>query len=135
MILNLGKEKTILLSTHIMQEVQAMCQRVIIINKGDIVADASIDDIKKIGSSKMIVLKSEHVLDPSIFKDLPNTKITKVNKNTLSFECNEVEQTRKLIMQICVTNDLSISQIGIEEKNLEEIFSTLTAKTEKAGSI
>ena len=88
LITTFGKQKTVLLSTHIMQEVNAMCQRIIIINQGNVVADNNIEDLKKMASTNTasIVLETKQNIESAAFNGLSGVKnIETINNTTLRF--------------------------------------------------
>jgi len=76
LIKNIGKEKTVFLSTHIMQEVEAMCDRVIIINKGEIVADKYLKDLRK-GQEQIVIVEFDYRVEDAFLLKLPNAKTVK----------------------------------------------------------
>jgi ABC-2 type transport system ATP-binding protein len=128
LIIAIGKEKTVMLSTHIMQEVEAMCERVIIINKGEIVADNTAKNIKSLGSKEAIV-RVEFGTDiaQSIVEKLPN--IAKIDKSgsiyllTLKDKNTDIRQD---IFNLAVEQKSTILSMNIEERDLEGIFKELT---------
>lgn len=126
LILEIGKTKTVMLSTHIMQEVEAICDRVIIIKEGRIVADDTTDHIQQ---------KSEKNLTLFVEFDQPTSKnqlrqIKNVT-NVKNVEGNQwlIETTgdmRKEIAQFAQQNRLLILTIRVEEKSMEDVFKELT---------
>lgn len=120
-----GKNKTVLFSSHIMQEVQAICDRVIIINKGRLVADDSMANLlgKKQTNEVVLVLKEE--VSSTIFGSIQS--IQQVNANTWHFNTTNPEQLKKQLMGISLDQNLNIISINsAASDNLEEIFRTLT---------
>ena len=127
-IKRLGEHKTILFSSHIMQEVEAICNRVIIINKGKIVADDLLSNLQK-GKAGM------HFVSV-VFKEKTNvellSKLTDCNQITFQNECsftietNHPESIRKQIMQLSLDNGWNIISLNSEKQQLEEIFKSLT---------
>ncbi len=128
LILRIGKEKTVLLSTHIMQEVQAMCSRVIIIANGKLVADDSIDKIQQVNSTQGVLLVSfEKEVDPAIFKNLKNiTRFESLGANKWKMISDKPEELRKEVMQLSLQNDINISSLQTETQSLEDVFRHLT---------
>ncbi|HRP91123.1 MAG TPA: gliding motility-associated ABC transporter ATP-binding subunit GldA [Edaphocola sp.] len=130
LIVELGKEKTVLLSTHIMQEVQAMCNRVIIINDGKIIADDPIAEIQNIakGSNTIIISWDKPVILSQLesIKDL--TSIKQIDEKTWALGTPSPEGLRKQLMHWSIENDLSIMSLKAESKSLEEVFRMLTQK-------
>jgi len=121
-----GKNKTVLFSSHILQEVEAICDRVVIINKGEIVADDVLSNLTKDSTSNTIVLELQEQVDASIFSGL--------NTNTISntiwhFKTSNTEKTRKQLMEIILKNELNmISLTNKSNNNLEDVFRNLTTK-------
>jgi ABC-2 type transport system ATP-binding protein len=130
LILRIGKEKTVLLSTHIMQEVQAMCSRVIIINNGRIVADDSIDKIQQVNSTQGILLVSfETAVDTTLFQRLKNLKqYEAIGQNKYKMTTDKPEELRKEVMQLALNHDINISSLQAETQSLEDVFRSLTVK-------
>jgi ABC-2 type transport system ATP-binding protein len=130
LILRIGKEKTVLLSTHIMQEVQAMCSRVIIINNGKIVADDSIDKIQQVNSTQGILLVSfETAVDTTLFQRLKNLKqYEAIGQNKYKMTTDKPEELRKEVMQLALNHDINISSLQAETQSLEDVFRSLTVK-------
>jgi ABC-2 type transport system ATP-binding protein len=131
LIVELGKTKTILLSSHIMQEVEAMCQRVVVINKGNIVADGKIDILKNNKQSQqgIIILQSQQRLNVSMFAKINNTTATSLSDNKISFTTSNEEATKRAIMQICLDENISIEQLQTQTQSLEDLFRNLTKDT------
>ncbi len=128
LIKNSAKEKTVLLSTHIMQEVQAMCSRVIIINSGKIAADDTIDHLKAVNVERgvlFVVFDSE--VDASLFKGLRHSDgFEHVGGNKYRFVTTAPDALRKEMMQLSVNNDLNINSLQAESQSLEDVFRNLT---------
>ena len=129
LIRDAGKEKTVLLSTHIMQEVEAICSRVIIIDRGIIVADEEKKDIySKISQSKQSVLvEFDRDPDEASLKAIPLVDSVKKSKeNTWLIEATGDQDIRPAIFSYAVTNNLTVLSLQKKENNLEEIFRILT---------
>ncbi len=127
LILSLGKDKTILLSTHLMQEVEAICDRVIMINKGEIVADESAN---KIGSAKdntsTILLELDRIPDLELLNSIEGVfKIKNLDQNRLLIESTTKKDIRPLLFSFAVENGLTILSLQKKEKSLEEVFQEL----------
>ncbi len=128
LITRIGKEKTVLLSTHIMQEVQAMCNRVIIINNGIIAADDSIEKIQQTNTKHDIVLVSfETEIDTALFKNLKHLQKTEsAGNNRWKLFTDKPDELRREVMQMALNNNINISAIATESISLEDVFRTLT---------
>ena len=125
LIVNLGKEKTVILSTHIMQEVEAMCERVIILNKGKIAADNQVRQLKS-GNKKtqLVRLKikgksaSKLQLDHVKFKDIANGFVLA--------QSNNHEVLTEEIFRYCMSKEWVLQHLSQEETSLEDVFKDLT---------
>jgi ABC-2 type transport system ATP-binding protein len=130
LIKDAGREKTILLSTHIMQEVEAICDRVIIIDKGTIVIDEKKSDIHSIIKQQRQIIHVEFDRDPDekALKGLKNVvKIRQIEKRKWLIESEGEEDIRPALFAFAVNNDLTVLSLQKEESNLEEVFRHLTA--------
>lgn len=124
-IKELGKNKTVLFSSHIMQEVQAICERVIIINKGNIVADDKLSQLVKNAHSGSVTLEIKEEVDESLFDQIQN--VSRVNRTTWNFNTDNPDQVKKQLLQICVEKNLNILSLTSNNNNLEDVFRSLTA--------
>lgn len=126
LIKNVGKEKTVLLSTHIMQEVEAICDRVIIINKGEIVLDKKLSELKN-SKQQIIEVEFDYRVEEVALQKLP--KIEKV-ENSVGFVYQlyfETEQDmRGKVFDFAHDNGLKILQLHQKNTTLEKLFSELT---------
>jgi len=124
-----GKNKTILLSTHIMQEVEAICDRVIIINKGVIVADSITRQLQNKEKDPFLTIFVEFNDDPPKEKmeRIPGVeKIMKVKEKTWLVQSVASEDIRPAIFSFAVENNLVVLSMHKQEKKLEEVFRELT---------
>ena len=124
-----GKDKTILLSTHIMQEVEAICDRVIIINKGVIVADSITRQLQNKEKDPFLTIFVEFNDDPPKEKmeRIPGVeKIMKVKEKTWLVQSVASEDIRPAIFSFAVENNLVVLSMHKQEKKLEEVFRELT---------
>lgn len=129
LIKQVANSKTILLSTHIMQEVQAICDKVVIIHLGKIVADTSIEEITTFAANERIVkVEFEQKIDEKIlFEQLPTAKTIKNTKeNIWEIKCQAEKDIRAEIFRVAAQNNWTILEIKQEEKNLENVFRELT---------
>jgi ABC-2 type transport system ATP-binding protein len=135
LIKKIGREKTVILSSHILAEVEATCDRIMIINKGKIVADGSADELRKHAQGKEIlrVKIEEAELDEAFEKirELDSVELVDfINKNTNLFEVqSRKDQTsRKDIFNLCVKNKWILTEMSPIETKLEDVFRDLTIK-------
>lgn len=130
LIVNIGKERTVLLSTHIMQEVEAMCNRLIIINSGNIVADDKIENIQKSLQTKesYIVVSFEKNLTLADISRIPYVMhVDEISNNTFKiFTDKDTALLRKEVMQWSVQNDIGILSLQLGNNSLEDTFRALT---------
>jgi ABC-2 type transport system ATP-binding protein len=129
LIKNVGQDKTVMLSTHIMQEVQAICSRAIIINKGEIVADNSVEQITKNDKdeTKVLAVSFEKAMDAKIIEAISGvTKVQAIEGNEYLVEYTIGSNPRKTLMQLSLDNDNGITNLQDKEKSLEELFKELT---------
>jgi len=127
LIKNIGKDKTIFLSTHIMQEVEAICDRVIIIKKGEIIADKKLKDLKN-SNEQIIEVEFDYRIEEVAFKNLPyiDKAENKAGFNYWLYFNTEIDM-RPIVFDFAKENGLKILQLHQKHKNLEELFINLTA--------
>jgi ABC-2 type transport system ATP-binding protein len=129
LIKKLGKEKTVMLSTHIMQEVEAVCDRVIIINKGEIVANEQTQSLQKNTTKQIITVEFDKEVLVSHIKNIEGVEdAVLIEKNTWKIISNIDTDVRKSIFNYAVSHDISILTINKEEQKLEDVFKQLTKK-------
>ena len=127
LIKDLGKEKTILFSTHIMQEVEAVCDRVIIIKKGELLLDTSMKDLKQ-SNEQIIEVTFDYKLEEQFIKKLPNMISYKNNfDNTWYLSFQSSEDMRPVIFDFAQENGLKILELSSKNQRLETLFTELTA--------
>lgn len=127
LIKSVGKEKTIFLSTHIMQEVEAICDRVIIINKGELVIDTPLSELKN-NQEQLIEVEFDYRIEDVLLKRLPNVTTAK-NTFGMTWEIsfNTKEDMRSLIFDFAAENELKILKLDTKNTTLEKMFRELTA--------
>jgi ABC-2 type transport system ATP-binding protein len=128
LIKSLSKNKTVLLSTHILQEVEAICHRVIMINKGKIVADKSTDDARK-GTSEIQTIKVEfkEKADLGKLKNIEGVNEIRQESETVFFlESNVGNDLRERIFNFAMNNKLSILEMQTQKRSLEDTFKELS---------
>jgi ABC-2 type transport system ATP-binding protein len=132
LIRNVGKDKTVIFSTHIMQEVQALCERVVIINAGKIVANSSTEELKNLGSSaKVTIVEFDKDVDVNLLKNIPGvSEVKHREKGRYEILTNENKDVRSDIFKIASENNLSLIGLKQEENSIEKIFQQLTNKTD-----
>lgn len=124
LIRNIGKEKTVILSTHIMQEVEAMCDRIIIINQGKIVANETVENIHhKKNNLQVLKFKIKGNLETNIFLDY---EIKELNNGFYKIISSKKEDLREVVFNKCVKHNLLLLHLELEENNLENVFMDLT---------
>lgn len=127
LIKQIGKSKTVMLSTHIMQEVEAICDRVIIIKTGKIVADNTASELQYEEDHQVVFVEFEgNVSKNQITKTPGITKAEKVGENGWLVESKGNLDLRKVISQFAQQNNLLILTLRKEERTLEEVFKSLT---------
>ena len=136
LIKTLGKNKTVIFSTHIMQEVEAVCDRVIIINKGKIVADDSVDTLQSKGSKNIYSIELLKPLTATAFTNLNKLSgIEKLStKSNTMLQCfsNSKTDLRPAIFNFAVQNNLTLIGLNKQENSLEDIFKQLTNNRQNA---
>ena len=127
LLTKLGKEKTILFSTHIMQEVEALCDRVIIINKGELLIDTSIEELKQ-SNEQIIEVTFDYKIEEQFIQRLPNIITYKNNfDNTWYLTFNSSKDMRGIIFDFAQENGLKILELNSKNQSLEALFAELTA--------
>lgn len=127
LIKRIGKEKTVMLSTHILQEVEAICDRVIIIRKGQLVADNLASNLQVATDLQVVFAEFDGSVSKNLLQRIPGvTKVQKVTETSYLIESNEAEDLRKTVAQFAQQNNLLVLTLRTEEKSLEEVFKSLT---------
>ena len=128
LIKNIGKNKTIFLSTHIMQEVEAICDRVIIINKGEIVADKKLQSLLN-QNEQVIEVEFDYKIEEVAISRIQNLKSFK-NTHDMTWELTfeTTKDMRPVVFDFAHDNGLKTLQLNQKNKNLETIFREMTKK-------
>lgn len=127
LIKELGKDKTVLFSTHIMQEVEAVCDRVIIIKKGEIVVDKLLKDIRT-AQSQVIEVTFDYKIEEQFIQRLPNLKSFKNNYDATWFLTFDSDQDmRVVVFDFAQENGLKILGLNTHNQNLENLFRESTS--------
>ena len=127
LIKTIGKEKTVFLSTHIMQEVEAMCDRVIIINKGEIVADKTLKELKE-GSQQVVNVEFDYRVEEAFLKSIPHVvKVACIHDLIYEITFDTTEDMRSHVFDFAHDNQLKILQLNQKNASLESLFRELTS--------
>lgn len=126
LIQKIGKEKTVMLSTHIMQEVEAICKRVIIIDKGEIVANQSIEELKSKEQIFVVEVEFENPVNEKLLQQIPDIlKVTKSSDTLFVIESSK-DAVRKAISKFSLDQDNVIIKLNKRNATLEQVFHNLT---------
>ncbi len=127
-IKRLAENKTVIFSSHIMQDVEAICERVIIINKGQIVADDQLINLKnKTNENQMVSVEFKEKIASNLFSEIKDCiSIKEISQNKYNFETSNAVSIRKQIMELCLNNNLNIVSLNSESHKLESVFKSLT---------
>ena len=126
LIRDLGEEKTVLLSTHIMQEVEALCDRIIIINKGVVVANDNIENLTK-ESDNVLVVEFDGEVTMEMLRSIVGLKMAKhIKDSQWILESKADLDIRQDLMRWALNNNLIIKSMQREETSIEECFQRLT---------
>ena len=125
----LAQEKTILFSSHIMQEVEAICDRVIIINKGNIVADDQLSNLQKLnGTQQQVRVEFKEDVTVGWLENLQGVNnINQVQPSLFIIQCTNAEAVKKQLLQMSIERNLNIVSLQSEEQSLENVFRALTS--------
>ncbi len=128
LIKNIGKEKTVILSTHIMQEVEAICNRVIIINKGKIIAD---DDTRmlqqKLQKEKIFSVEFNQTVSKSDLQKITGvSSVENAGGNEWKIKSKKETDIRQDLFKYAVDHNLTVLKLNVEEHSLEDVFHQLT---------
>ncbi len=127
LIRRIGKEKTVMLSTHILQEVEAICDRVIIIRQGKLVADNLASNLQVASDTQVVYAEFDGTISKQLLAKIPGiSKLEQVNSSTYLIESESIDDLRKTVAQFAQQNNLLVLTLRTEEKSLEEVFKTLT---------
>jgi len=127
LIKNIGRKKTVMLSTHIMQEVEAICDRVIIIHKGKIVADENMVDLRNTSEDEeTILVEFNKPLTKKQLLTISAVAIEKIEEHIWKIRANKNSDTRSDLFNLAPKLGVSILSLQKQENSLEEIFQSLT---------
>lgn len=127
LIKNIGKDKTVFLSTHIMQEVEAICDRVIIINHGKIVTDTQLEKLVSEDTAQTVEVEFDKAIAAELFTQLPHIKSSvNTNNNVWELTFSTENDMRPAVFDFAHENGLKTLQLNLKNKNLEAIFREMT---------
>ncbi|NBP68222.1 MAG: gliding motility-associated ABC transporter ATP-binding subunit GldA [Cytophagia bacterium] len=138
LIKEVSHNKTVIFSTHIMQEVEALCERVVIINKGEIVTDALLKDLLTKKDNSVCTVEFEGEVEESLLTTIEGInqvrRISKPGERTIKFsiESKPGVDVRSALFRIAADKNLSLLSLKQEQQNLEHIFQELTKQTTEA---
>ncbi len=127
-IRELGRDKTVLFSSHILQEVEAVCSRVIIINKGQLIANNTLAELQSQNSKPLIRIQFREVVEASLIKKgvTTLTDLQQVGATEWEIMATNVNEARKQLLSLAVEHNLNIISLQSGENSLEEVFRALT---------
>ena len=127
-----GQDKTVLFSSHILQEVEAICDRVIIINKGELVADDKLSNLQRGNKETHIVaVQFQEPVDVSLLDSMHTvTRVEEHPSSTYKLQTSNPDAVRKQILELSLQHNLNIVSLQSESLRLEDIFRSLTQKVE-----
>ena len=126
LIRQIGKQKTVLLSTHIMQEVEAICDRVIILSKGQIVADDKAKTLQQELAHQTVYVEFDAKVTKAQLTKIVNVSKVEALNNGWLIESRSTDDLRKSVSQHAQAQNWLILTLNIEQKSLEEVFKELT---------
>ena len=127
LIKEVGKDKTVLFSTHIMQEVEAVCDRVILINKGKIVADKNLHELKK-NQDQVLEVEFDFKIEKEFINSISNLKkANNIHDTSWVLTFNTSKDMRAVVFDFAYDNGLKILNLTTKNKNLESLFRELTS--------
>ena len=130
-----GKNKLVLFSSHILQEVEAICDRVIIINKGKIVADDKLANLQRSSDSNIVKVAFKEPLEPEWMRRIQGVRsVNKLDNFTWALQTSEPDVVRKQLFEMALQQNLNIVSLHNENQSLEEVFRSLTQSTPTSTS-
>jgi len=127
LIRSVSHDKTVIFSTHIMQEVQALCSRVLIINNGNLVADDVPDNLQNIKKESIVVsIEFKEMADPNLIKEIAGIISVKQQGNLILVEAEKDIDVRPAIFKFATDNGLTLLGMNQETSSMEDVFRQLT---------
>ena len=126
LIKKIGSEKTVLFSTHIMQEVEAVCERVIIINRGTIVADKKLASLRE-GNAQIVIVEFDYRVEEMLLQRLPYvSNVKNISGFTYQLNFDTKKDMRPAVFDFAHDNGLKTLRLDLQNKSLESLFHELT---------
>jgi ABC-2 type transport system ATP-binding protein len=117
----------VLFSSHILQEVEALCDRVVIINKGRLVADDRLSKLRSRNSSNTVKVSFKEPLESKRLEELRNVKaVHQLSAGEWELQTDEPDAVKKQLLELALQNNLNIVSLQSENQSLEDIFRHLT---------
>ena len=126
LILEVAENKTLIFSTHIMQEVEAICQDVVIINRGKIIAASPLTELKAASSQAELVLETEEILELAWFEGVGAVRFGQKGNREIILQTEDSSEARKVLMQVVAQRQLNLISLNQSKKNLETLFREIT---------
>jgi len=124
-----GKDQTVLAPSHILQEVEAICDRVIIINKGEIVADDKLVNLQRSDDRQQsVIVEFKETIPAEWLRNFPGVSSVKnIQQGIFNIQCSDAGSVKKQLLQLAIDKNLNIVSLQSREQSLEDIFRNLTA--------
>ncbi len=127
-----GQNKTVLFSSHILQEIEAICDRIIIINKGILVADDKLANLQQNQSSDVVKVTFKEIVEGEWLQRLAGVRtVNKLDSHSWQIESSNANQVKKQLLELSLQHNLNIVSLQTEGGSLEEIFRSLTSSTKE----
>ncbi len=127
LIKDLGKNKTVLFSSHILQEVESICDRIIIINKGKIVADDTLTNLQSSNkNAHVVIVQFARKINIHLLKNLAGVEQVEEKENQYHIQTADPDKVKKLLLELSLASNLDILSLQSKSKSLEEVFRNLT---------
>jgi len=126
LILEIAEDKTLIFSTHIMQEVEAVCQDVVIINQGKILSAGSLADLKSTSSQSELILETEEMLELDWFAGIGTASFGSQGQQEVLLTVSDPAEARRTILQVVSQRQLNLIRLNQQEKTLETRFREIT---------
>ncbi len=127
-IKDLGKNKTVLFSSHILQEVETICDRIVIIHQGKLVANDRLKNLQMQSSSHAVMVQFANNPNEEELKNLPEVDGLEYNEGVFLIKTHHPDRLKKVLMEFSLKNNLEILSLQSKSHSLEEVFSNLTTK-------